>query len=236
MKLTQINEVFEKPSLDGVEIKGDHGSHIYNFHDKGKKYSVRIYGNSTEYMHIEDSHRKIFAGFKEKYGEKMGRNPVEMGAIYLSVERFDGDQNGSFSETGLGNQWFVYGKLIACVQHYVEKNKPILLAFSGASTSMDLVYDKFIKMSQRLYPQDAYVPYTDDTYVRKEIAAVLPNSDMVNNERMNREAKLKDAKDYKNRQRELSDAVSSRSNQNSDQSRPPLAELPEWGDLQFPGN
>jgi hypothetical protein len=87
------------------------------------------------------------------------------------------------------------------MHHYIGKYKPLGLMFSGATRSMDLVYDKFIRMSQRLYPEDAYVPYSGELYLRKDVVEKLPDSDAVTRERENRDQKLQRIRQTKNAMR-----------------------------------
>lgn len=219
MKLFLINEVFDKPSLEDVDIHyGVSDSITYTFTDKDHdiKYSIKLVKNIFEYLGIPDDHIDIFNKFREE-------NPryLDGASIYLMWLHKDHIQPESFDETGIGNQWFVYGKLIACVQHYITKHKPILLYFSGSDDNMDLVYDKFIKMSQRLYPQDAYVPYADELYIRKEIYDILPLNNKMSSYLDARENNLNSVRRSKNNTRLYKmSRNSSDDNDNEDYSNP----------------
>lgn len=194
MKLFLINEVFDRPNLDGVKIKeSSSGSTIYTFKDEINsdtyEYTVDIIAKTR--LKIPEEAMGVVEEFKSKHP-----NAKNTASIYMEVSK-NGGLN-TFNETGLGNQWLVYGKLIACVNHFVVRNKPITLEFGGATDSMDLVYDRFIKMSQKHYPQDVYVPYLGDIYVRKDILEKMPETYDMTVARDRRKKQLESMKQHKN--------------------------------------
>ncbi len=170
MKLRLITEVFNKPSLDGIETEQNGDTFTYSFSSEIRgdevTYNVFIIRNKSVYdlerdLGVEVSSRTI--PNIEKYG-----NQVE---IIL-----EGDDD--YSKTGFGNQFEVYSKLIASIHHYVNEYVPIALKFSGYEPDMDLVYNRMIKMANKTWPEHAYVPISEKNYVRKEVhEALMQNID-----------------------------------------------------------
>jgi hypothetical protein len=194
-------EVFDRANLDGVTITDGFSSVSYQFEDtvEGEKYSyeITVYGNNqintrnyAATTNFLDKYGDLYSQFKMKYPKSFDKAD-----IYLTITK---DRQRSFNASNLGNQVFVYGKLIACIQDMISKHKPLFLKFSGAQRSMDLVYDKFIKMSQKVYPQDAYVPYLDDYYIRKEVYDLIPDDADLQSAKKEREGYLKDVRHLKN--------------------------------------
>lgn len=198
MKLVQINEVFEKPSLDGVDITSSGRSVAYRFADEHDQYKVEIFSFPYKRFKIDARHMEILDDYAEGYTNPNTGQPSQIATIYMIVDSKDAIENDKeFEETGHGNQWFVYGKLIACVQHYIQEYKPLILSFSGATGGMDLVYDKFIRMSQKLYPDDAYVPYVMNSFIRKEIADEIGKDETFKAAETKHQQKLKSARHEK---------------------------------------
>jgi hypothetical protein len=195
-------EVFDRANLDGVKITDGFSSVSYQFEDtiEGEKYYYEIYFYASDiYKHSSyeiinnflDKYGNLYSQFKKKYPKSSGK-----AEIYLSIE--GSHVSSSYGVSNLGNQNFVYGKLIACIQDAISKHKPLFLSFSGAQDKMDLVYDKFIKMSQRVYPQDAYVSYSGNYYIRKEVYDLIQNDSSLELAKKERESYLKDVRDRKN--------------------------------------
>jgi hypothetical protein len=201
-------EVFDRVNLDGVKITDDDSSINYEFEDvvEGKKYSyeIIIYGNVIKRYdsvgsNFIDKYSDLYSQFKIKYPKSFDKADITLTIVK--------DGEISFNASNLGNQVFVYGKLIACIQDMISKHKPLFLNFEGYNSSMDLVYDKFIKMSQRAYPQDAYVPYLSDYYIRKEVYDLIPNDANSELAKKTRESYLKNIRDQKNSDRKLAQGL-----------------------------
>ena len=203
MRLQQINEVFDKPNLDGVNVSGDSYVTEYTFLDPNSTeriiYKVRIRNNSGY----------AFKEFMENQFDEM--EPDDVVDIKHKLKRFGSGvlieftAGTEYSKTGLNNEFFVYGKLIACVYDYVKKNKPIFLKFSGATDDMDLVYNRFLKLGNRANPADVYVPFNDEMHVRKDFTDLFDNyeSDVYSGV-ANYNHVLKSARSRKNKQRNSS--------------------------------
>lgn len=215
MKLFQINEVFDRPSMDGVIIDNHGSSNIYyKFTDNNVDvtYIVKMYMNEFQYTSLPSK----YAAFTEEIS-KMYPKYIDAVSIFFVYTNDEG--NESYNLSKLGNQWFVYGKLIACLNDYISKYKPIVLKFSGANQNMDLVYDRFIKMSKKIYPQDAYVPITASMYIREEVFDILPKDEEIESELRSREEKLKNIKKHKNSSRKF------------EMMNPPRDDLPDWSSI-----
>ena len=174
MKIQLLLEVFDKPSMDGVQIVYEtRTSCDYKFIDPSigddTIYKVSIY---SEIGGVERSIADV-PGIGTKYPEaiELLKGYTGTASIFLSAS-VKGDDS-SYSKTKLNNQWFVYSKLLACISHYVTTRKPMMLKFSGASQDMDLVYDKFIKMSGRLDPANKHEHLTGEYYIRSDVKTML---------------------------------------------------------------
>jgi len=177
MKLTVINEVFDKPSLEGVDIREVDNTFEYRFDDtnNGYEYQVTIYYYTVENMEESESeHAMDDVLDTEALKDHMKIYDVIMANINLEAkspkQRF-----GSPQLTGVGNQWFVYGKMLACVQHFIGEYKPAFLEFEGANSYMDLMYDKLMKLMNKMYPSDSYTHFRSSFYIRKELASKIGN-------------------------------------------------------------
>jgi hypothetical protein len=200
-------EVFDRANLDGVKITDGSSSINYEFEDtvEGKKYyyevsvtRVMLYESYVSIYNFSDEYSHLYSQFKAKYPHSWDTGVIAFG---YDAARIGPTVNLRYDASGLGNQVFVYGKVLACIQDAMSKHKPLFINFSGAQRSMDLVYDKFIKMSQRAYPQDAYVQYYDSYYIRKEVYDLIPDEARLESQRKKRELELQDIRKNKNRYR-----------------------------------
>ena len=141
------------------------------------------------------------ADFLDMLGVENLRIENEYGGIAEITLEADGDYN----KTGEQNEFEVYPKLISSVHHYVKEKKPAALKFYGFVQDMDLVYDRMIKMGNKTWPEDTYIPFSEQLYVRKEIHEELMENETYaetfayGNEK--RENNLKKAREYKNNKR-----------------------------------
>lgn len=166
MKLSLISEVFQKPSMDGVETRYSmyHDSDLtasaeYMFFDDDNKYKVNI--TTASY----DSVIETMIGYSNidpsMYDDIMAKIRGAGGLpCYIAL-----DANGSYAKTGFNNEFYVYGKVISCVHDFVVKNKPIAIKFSGYTSDMDRVYDRFVKMGNKLWPEYRYIPVSGELYL-----------------------------------------------------------------------
>lgn len=214
MKLSIISEVFQRPSLDDVDVKIDKywdsehiSSAIYTFSDfagdSEVKYKVEI--NSSTYKSLAERILDQVTG--EVSDDLMSDLTYELAnagglPVYVTFQA-----NNSYEKTGFSNEFYVYSKVIACLHDFVWRTKPIALKFSGYSTDMDRVYDRFIKMANKMWPEYRYIPINTDTYVSESAFAVLkstvPNFDSYYEYNISkRDTKLKTALDIKQSHRE----------------------------------
>ena len=164
MKLNLILEVFNKPSMDGIEITQQDNDTGYSFQLKVNgithNYEVLIYQLEPLQEYLEDN--GVYYTPKNKYGN----------VVSISLQMDD-----DHKKTNLNNQFEVYPKLISCIHHYVKQNKPALLKFSGYTPDMELVYDRMLRMANKLWPEDSYVPVSEYAFIRKEIHEELMNDE-----------------------------------------------------------
>jgi hypothetical protein len=172
MKLQIINEVFERPSMDGIEYHGNDTHGFYKFRDQGTEYDVEIFLRPRSLWNAMDSEarERVDDEQVQQLGEAIGN--VTAATVYLTWSR-EGVASGRYGKSGMRNQWFVYGKLIASMEHFIKKHYPTFLMFSGADDDMELVYDRFIKMSGRYDPANAYIHYNRDVYVRQDVKELV---------------------------------------------------------------
>lgn len=178
MKLQLLLEVFDKPSMEGVKVRSlDKRRGEFSFTDPSipdsPRYDVEIYLNPfspiESFKYFELHNDDLIRG--NIYDIETELRPFSGTAeIFLSHHKGD---NSSYSKTRLQNQWFVYSKLIACVAEFVKSSKPVFLAFSGATDDMELVYDKFIKLSNRLDPSNSYEHFWSKYYIRKDVKKLI---------------------------------------------------------------
>lgn len=164
MKLKLITEVFDQLSLDGVTVNGE----IYSYKDpslpNSPVYKVTIdYG--TDSMIFANQIRKAVGS-------------IICYSLYLTAST-GGGWRSEFNLTNLNNSFFVYGKMLACFIDYCQKNGlPHFIEFYGMDDTMELAYDKLLKLVGRKYPELAFVPYSidDDSglYIRKAVLDSLP--------------------------------------------------------------
>lgn len=210
MKLQLISEVFDKPSLDGVEVS-DISSRwetgfMYEFAVGDGIYTVRVVDYSPQEdteiyqylasVHIDDSEsRKNAINSLLKY-------PVATVDLQWRLKD-EPESAGTYSPSGLGNEFIIYSKLIACVSHYVENFEPIGFQFSGYTEDMDLVYDKLMKFTSK-WMKYKFIRITSDSYIRSDIADMIPTFEKdTAEERELALGRLKDIRRYKNEQRRL---------------------------------
>ena len=167
MRFKKFVEVFSL-SMDGVESEITPYSSIYKFKDEnvGVNYLITIYNttNDSELNAIKDNLIKSDIDVKEYGG---------VGGVYLSHHSDTELSLDDFSRSGLGNHWYVYGKLLSCVQDYVKRDNPLLLKFSGTDSGMDLVYDKMIRMSNKQFPEYSFTYYKGDYYIRSAVYSLM---------------------------------------------------------------
>ncbi len=170
MKLNLITEVFDKPSLKDISIKEIRNKTIYTFEVliNGSKYPYEVTmereDKAINYIEIllnkilDDKHEQVLKNYSEQVG------------IYLSM-------SGTHAKTKMGREFEVYQKLISAVHHYVKNYKPVALEFSGYSDDMDLVYHRMVKMANKTWPEDSYVPISTSQFIRKEVHDFLLNDE-----------------------------------------------------------
>ncbi len=170
MKLSLISEVFQTPSMDGVETRYSmyHSSDTialaqYAFYDGEIAYKINInasnYGSAVETIFNLSN---IDPELVDTMYDTVLNQIKSLGGLPAYID-FEAD--GSYAKTGFGNEFFVYSKVIACVHDFVVKTKPIILRFSGYTSDMDRVYDRFVKMGNRMWPEYKYIPVSSEVYV-----------------------------------------------------------------------
>ncbi len=180
MKLSLISEVFQTPSMDGVrsdiDMYSDNtriASATYTFYDspKGERIEYELKILTNRYAYLAD---KIF-GFEKLKPEQYQELLAKMEEIGGNPAYIDFEADESYDKTGHNNEFFVYSKVIACIHDFVSRSRPVALKFSGYTSDMDRIYDRFIKMGNRIWPEHTYVPISPDVYVTKQLLAVLQN-------------------------------------------------------------
>lgn len=198
MKLKLITEVFDQLSLDGVTVNGEIYSYIDPSLPNSPVYKVTI-DHGTDSMIFANQIRKA-VGSIICYSLYLTAHPSD------NRERFIGSE---FNLTNLNNSFFVYGKMLACFVDYCKKNGlPHFIEFYGMDDTMELAYDKLLKLVGRKYPELAFVPYSidDDSglYIRKAVLDSLPTDlreeilKAIDFASENRVAKLDKIRKYKN--------------------------------------
>lgn len=178
MKLSLISEVFQKPSMDGVEsdydIYSDNtriASATYTFSDSPKgedvQYEIKIL--TDRYSHVLDNifgfgkiESSVYDSILDKI-KSIGGQPVR-----ISLEADE-----SYNKTGFNNEFYVYGKVIACIHDFMAKSKPVCLIFSGYTSDMDRVYDRLMKVNNKMWPEYAYIPISPSMYALRRVFDVL---------------------------------------------------------------
>ncbi len=176
MKLNLITEVFNKPSLDGISIEEYGFKTNYSFEiqvkDKLYRYDVTIRKEKEPIDYVSEV-SSVFDNINPEAFNKLEsilNNYSAACSIYLQA-------NSNYEKTGLRNEFEVYQKLISAVHHYVKSKKPIALEFYGYTSDMDLVYHRMIKMANKTWPEDSYIPIRSDKFIRKEIHELLLNNE-----------------------------------------------------------
>lgn len=165
MKLKLITEVFDQLSLDGVTVNGE----TYSYKDPSLPNSP-VYKVTIDY----GTDSMIFANQLRK-----SLGSILCYSLYLTASN-EGGWKSEFNLTKLNNSFFVYGKMLACFIDYCRKNGlPHFIEFYGMDDTMELAYDKLLKLVGRKYPELAFVPYSidDDSglYIRKAVLDSLPD-------------------------------------------------------------
>lgn len=172
MKLSVINEVFERFDMEGIKTKGlGHGyrnGEVYYFKDPN------IPNSPTYYVTVEELEKEDVQDvmFVNKFFKLLG--DVKCYSLFLTTDV------KSFELTKLDNAFFVYSKMLACLMDYAGKNGlPHFIEFTGADKSMDLAYERLLKSIGRKFPDFAFVPYEDNlkhgVYIRQAVVDSLPD-------------------------------------------------------------
>lgn len=171
MKLSIISEVFQKPSMDGIEVDSiDLRSQTvttYTFYASHPESASMLVGYTVEIRTMDYSRLFDLTNIPIDFHDTIrgiGGEP-----IFISLE----SSVGSHSKTGFNNEFYVYGKLMSSMHDYVVKNKPIALKFLGYTDDMNLVYDRLIKMANKTWPEYEYVPVSDDVYLFKPVYSLV---------------------------------------------------------------
>lgn len=219
MKIQLLLEVFDNPSLDGVKVSKDDKSSHYEFTDPAMPdmlYEVSIYVTSVYPLSDAVNELADEMGDPESFKAEVNQYVVDnklTGISKISLTCRDtspnedgndwwGEENNPYEKTGLGNNYFVYGKLVACCADYVKKNRPALLHFSGDSNDMNLVYDRMIRMSSRLDPQNSYSFFRGSSFMRDDLRSMVNDLGIDNSTHESERAEdLRQTRALKNSQR-----------------------------------
>lgn len=178
MKLKLINEIFDRPTMAGVQVLEKPSGSVYAFKDPTAKSELAkhtIYIVKIKPLHGPDD---VGPPPMIRYVRKHAENNKELKNILAGLSpliSIDLEANKDNDRTNYGNQYYVYGKLIACVWDYIKKNKPIGLFAMGVDSDMDIIYDKLIKLGSKIDPANAYVLFGQDNYIRKDVADLINN-------------------------------------------------------------
>lgn len=180
MKLNIISEVFQKPSMDGVDVrvnkKGNLLDKSYTFSDTVGSETVQYVVTITEFARTKILHWIVeYAPDLELF--KLDGKLSKLGGPVADISL---ESDNSFDLTGFGNQFYVYSKLVSCIHHHVVERNPIALSFSGFTADMDLAYDRLIKMGNKTWPEHKFIPFGTDTYISAptyELLSSIPGFD-----------------------------------------------------------
>lgn len=180
MKLNIISEVFQKPSMDGVDVrvnkKGNLLDKSYIFSDTVGSETVQYVVTITEFARTKILHWIVeYAPDLELF--KLDGKLSKLGGPIADISL---ESDNSFDLTGFGNQFYVYSKLVSCIHHHVVERNPIALSFSGFTADMDLAYDRLIKMGNKTWPEHKFIPFGPDIYISAptyELLSSIPGFD-----------------------------------------------------------
>lgn len=176
MKIELINEIFDRPTLDNVQVlHKPNGVSAYGFKDalaKNERARNTVYVVRIKPLHGPNGIKPPMIRYVQKHAETNEelRNAIADLGPLVSI---DLEANKDNDRTNFGNQYYVYGKLIACVWDYIKKNRPIGLFVMGVDSDMDVIYNKLVKLGSKMDPNNAYVLFGQDNYMRKDIADLI---------------------------------------------------------------
>ena len=146
MEWLRLDELTDMSKIDSSNIVLDEsnpGSHHYfSFKHNGEDFRVEAFLDA-------DASRKV---------NNLSGKDFSVWSIY-----FKGKRGMSLTGTSGGGAVGVYSKLLGSIKKLTEIDKVDGLTFSGQERSMDIMYDKFIKML------GGFKPVGNETYMRTEL-------------------------------------------------------------------
>lgn len=143
LRLDELTDISKIDSSNIVLDRSGPGSyHYFSFKHDGEDFRVEAYLDA-------DASRKV--------NNLSGKN-FSVWSIY-----FKGKRGMSLTGTSGGGAVGVYSKLLGSIKKLTEIDKVDGLTFSGQERSMDIMYDKFIKML------GGFKPVGNETYMRTEL-------------------------------------------------------------------
>lgn len=143
LRLDELTDISKIDSSNIVLDRSGPGSyHYFSFKHDGEDFRVEAYLDA-------DASRKV---------NNLSGKDFSVWSIY-----FKGKRGMSLTGTSGGGAVGVYSKLLGSIKKLTEIDKVDGLTFSGQERSMDIMYDKFIKML------GGFKPVGNETYMRTEL-------------------------------------------------------------------
>lgn len=143
LRLDELTDISKIDSSNIVLDRSGPGSyHYFSFKHDGENFRVEAYLDA-------DASRKV---------NNLSGKDFSVWSIY-----FKGKRGMSLTGTSGGGAVGVYSKLLGSIKKLTEIDKVDGLTFSGQERSMDIMYDKFIKML------GGFKPVGNETYMRTEL-------------------------------------------------------------------